>query len=1090
MTIRKSLFAALTSTTCIVGLAVPAAAAEQRIYKIEAGSLEAALEAFGRQSGEQVLYKVDDVKDRTTRGVAGMLTAGKALQKLLEGTGLRVIVGKHGALAVAASRVSEAQAQGVSAEARKATAGTVVDGRSGAPLKGAFVELVGSSQSTATDESGRFRFAGVTGARTVRISYLGFPAEVQELTFVDGRPTTAVVLPNFEVSGEIVVTGYVSARAQALNQERTADNTQTVISSDLLGNFNGTTLSDALRRAPGVSFQQNPITGDGENITVRGVTPAYNQVLLNGVALQQTNGSGRAANLNTVLASSVSEIRISKTLLPDQDSAGTGGLIEIETKSPLDRPRRYIDASIEQRVRGKGYGDDLLASASASGRFGTDGDFGISASYQYRRQDITSRQYQISSGFVGPYLPLDRFGNPVRSAAFVDPRTPYPFEDGADGYYANNVNMVRTHEKSKTQTFTITSEWQPVESTSLRVDYVHSKRTATRFTGVAGMLAGGMGYSLQPIAELSGEQRYALGDSGDYFGGHDYSFSNGRTESSDNISIRGKSEFGKWTLDYSLGQATGRFHEPESYSANFFSFLRIEPDMILPEARDPQTGLVTSIFGRRTGAGFFPLLVTQTGADILNDASQLFVGSITRNEGAGGQSRARTAKLELHYDAELGPLKYVEGGIDYKRSRARNRAPLSTYYSSGGSLAEAGLPLGDDSFLAFAGGGPVLRLASQRDYAVLVRGLDTNPAFFSSPGVVDPLDALSYTNEDDLAGYLQGKLEVGKLELIGGVRYSRVKVDGAFPVGVNVYDENFNYDQPLYDRTRMIVSGEGRQTDILPRILVNFRASERLVFRAGYYSAVARPLLQNLSSSAVFTFFAGPFFGPEQNKPLLDVTLSNPDLKPAYTRNFDFSAEYYDDKVGVLKLGIFYKTIDNLLENVRNIGSASLDGVDLPTDPGFPALPADTFIVVTRPVNNPDTAKIWGIEASVEKQLTFLPGPLSGLGIYLNYTYSDSSKNQPATWFTSPVYDVDGNIIGQEAVDFVYDNVPFSQSPKHSGTAGLTYAKDGFEGSLFYSYQARRIASTIGANHLTAYSEASSSLDLRAEYRFKAGGAD
>lgn len=51
-------------------------------------------------------------------------------------------------------------------------------------------------------------------------------------------------------------------------------------------------------------------------------------------------------SLGNIQTESIEKVTISKTLLPNQDSAGSGGLVEIETKSPLDRKRRF--ASVAQ----------------------------------------------------------------------------------------------------------------------------------------------------------------------------------------------------------------------------------------------------------------------------------------------------------------------------------------------------------------------------------------------------------------------------------------------------------------------------------------------------------------------------------------------------------------------------------------------------------------------------------------------------------------------------------------------------------------------------------------------------------------------
>jgi len=260
-----------------------------------------------------------------------------------------------------------------------------------------------------------------------------------------------------------------------------------------------------------------------------------------------------------------------------------------------------------------------------------------------------------------------------------------------------------------------------------------------------------------------------------------------------------------------------------------------------------------------------------------------------------------------------------------------------------------------------------------------------------------------------------------------------------------------------------------------------------LIFRGGYYLSVARPSIVNLSESPQISLDLSPFNGPNNDQPSLGIALGNPGLKSALTHNFDFSAEHYDNNIGVIKLGVFYKRISNLLESSLLGQSNDLTGIDLPDDPRFDNLPADILVEITQTTNNPDAAIIWGVEANIERQFTSLPGIWSGLGAQVNYTYTDSSKSEARPWFGSPVFDAAGNFVGREIVLLRYSNLPFDQQVPHSGTATLTYNKYDIDASLSYTYQSRRLL-VFNDNLLHDYNEAASSLDFRMEYRF--GDAD
>ena len=59
-------------------------------FQIPPGSLAAALEAYAKQSGQQILYEPDVVAGRTSPGLTQPLPSRAALDHLLAGSGLSV----------------------------------------------------------------------------------------------------------------------------------------------------------------------------------------------------------------------------------------------------------------------------------------------------------------------------------------------------------------------------------------------------------------------------------------------------------------------------------------------------------------------------------------------------------------------------------------------------------------------------------------------------------------------------------------------------------------------------------------------------------------------------------------------------------------------------------------------------------------------------------------------------------------------------------------------------------------------------------------------------------------------------------------
>jgi TonB-dependent receptor len=117
--------------------------------------------------------------------------------------------------------------------------------------------------------------------------------------------------------------------------------------------------------------------------------------------------------------------------------------------------------------------------------------------------------------------------------------------------------------------------------------------------------------------------------------------------------------------------------------------------------------------------------------------------------------------------------------------------------------------------------------------------------------------------------------------------------------------------------------------------------------------------------------------------------LGNPSLKPASSTNVDFLFERYLKNVGIISGGVFMKTIKNFNFDrsfteerevfVRNDVTGTFDPIK------------ETFTI--NQAQNGETASIFGFELNLQSNLTFLPGVLKGIGVYANYTYTNSKAS-------------------------------------------------------------------------------------------------
>ena len=106
------------------------------------------------------------------------------------------------------------------------------------------------------------------------------------------------------VGDEIVVTGIRASLEASADIKRNAQGVVDAISAEDIGKFPDTNLAESLQRISGVSIDRS--IGEGSKITVRGVGPDFNLVLLNGRQMPGASIDGSAPSAvddpNRVLA--------------------------------------------------------------------------------------------------------------------------------------------------------------------------------------------------------------------------------------------------------------------------------------------------------------------------------------------------------------------------------------------------------------------------------------------------------------------------------------------------------------------------------------------------------------------------------------------------------------------------------------------------------------------------------------------------------------------------------------------------------------------------------------------------------------------
>ena len=1142
----RTAFLLLASITTMSWCSVTAIAqeADEREIVIAEQALPDSLKLVADEFGLQLAFFSEVAEDFEAPALNGSYTQDQALEALLAETMLEYGYIDNGTVVVrtkdrrgasdsknltptpvllAQNQLSQAQTTASSRSDEGGTGivtGKVTDARTGAKLKGAKVTIEETGQWTSSNDLGEFRFVNVpTGSATLTVSFLGYAGQSAVVGVRGDRVVQDFALRGGSEMEEIVVFGQRSARALALNQERTSENSINVLSADLLGEIPGTTISETLRRVPGVSFQRSSVSGDGTNIVIRGLEPDLNLVKINGLEVPNSSGLDRAANLGNLLTESIERVTVSKTLLANQDSAGSGGLVEIETKSPLDRPRRFASASLEFGDRSRDFNEELIASTTLSGLFGTNDQFGISASVQYWERE--SKRIAYNSGLqFGQWLPLQVDGTPtITSVGGIDPTLTFPFEPQADKVYPESLETDQDSVDTENLSVNLSLAWQPAEHTQLRLDYQTAEATETQISR-ASKVRSIMRTVEDGVVALDGAVRriYDFEAISEFFVVQSVRLTDDAEDDLETVSFRGDSSFGPLSFRYLAGYAKGSSTQPNYSSTIAFFRSILDPsaiDFISEAAVDPVEGRIISIFPERSGRRPPTPLLSELGLARLNDPENY---GFTRAAGqtAIGSRENWTGEISGRIQLDWHALKYVEAGIQFEESdfNRENAAGVGQFSYFGQRDENGDLPGYDllgiefsEDNLADIGASSPFRVISINDIRPLF--LDVLPSVAVPPEIAGPGDISVFnrtfendpaegTEESELSAFLQGRIDIANLEIIGGLRFSQIEVNSTRRSSPRLIRADGSEDEEFARVNDRLVTESATQTTVLPRVLVNYRPNDDLILRGGYFQSIARPQIQLLTDkfSVFLDLQPNPSFG---GLPVLDVRKGNPDLKSARTHSYDLSAEYYNDTLGVIRGAVFYKRIDNLLESNSTSGDGALQQAleILPDDSRFQDVvdnPQNYFVSITLPINNDSPGEIWGVELAMERQFTSLPGLFSGLGFYANYTYTESSKDQPTTWRNAPVrnsngdlvFDENGNLQTEDQVILLKD-VQFAAQPEHSGSVGVTYNQYGLDASLSYTRQSR-VLTSFSRPDLSFFDEPFDSLDFRGEYRF--GGQD
>ena len=531
--------------------------------------------------------------------------------------------------------------------------------------------------------------------------------------FANGDPAAAD--PPAPDTSTIIVTG---TREQATAVKKDSPNVVDVRSQQEIRSLPDVNAAEALQRIPGVSMESD--SGEGRFVNIRGLDADLNGTTYDGVRLTASNpsspqGGARAVAFDAFPSGILGGLEVFKSLSPDMDAEGLGGVVNILPRKLGATDQTLIDASIgygrEPLRNTPRYRGDLTGGIGFGRGSNGDREFGLIFSVAY------DEDWRGIDDAEADYI-NDPTTVPPGTTPFLATK---PFDDFQPRWY--KYHRVR-------EGYGGGLTFDPSENVSLYVRGIHAGYTEyankhrLQLNGLADDIIS-LDNSTGDITVDSAAPRQVFTDSKERIG-NDLIEAGGRFVVGNGIKLdfRGAYTKGHDDVPYSLGLT---FKGPKNVS------------LVYNNSSNPE----------------IPTFHTTDGTDLTNPNIYTdFSGDNSQSQNSDREySGVVNAAIPLQIGGSAAELKF---GVS-----ARKRQRLA-------SASSASLDDGGAGYAAFVGGGD--QVFYENSYNIGPAGdFSGFEKISSGPQVEDPT-AFENDHENVYAGYGQLSGELGQLSFIGGVR--------------------------------------------------------------------------------------------------------------------------------------------------------------------------------------------------------------------------------------------------------------------------------------------------------------------------------
>lgn len=878
--------------------------------------------------------------------------------------------------------------------------GVIKDAQSHESLPYSNAVLAGTSLGAAADQDGNYSIKNVPpGKYTLRATYVGYKQQEVSIEVKSGRTTEYDfnLAPEVVEGQTVVVTGQAEGQLKAINEQLASIPIKNVVSAAKIQELPDANAAESVSRLPGVSLIRTG--GEGSEIVIRGLSPQYNRITIDGVELpanitssdpndhptqfgssaELTLSGDRATDLSMISSSMLGGIEVIKAITPDMDATVLGGVVNFDMRKALKN--KFGKPTFDFLSQGsynnlKDTYDNYKVVGSYEQRF-FDNSLGVFLQGSIEKKNLSDNELYANYNFAGK-LHVTDVGSPdfqnLRLSDVLRHRNRYNLTMVIDYVYkTGSIGFMNFFSKSKTRS-TFRNENDYLLEDDLYYSATDSRTDLDVYSNLLNIKQNLAGFDID--ARLSHS-----------FSGTDY------------------------PQDVNF-----RFWQNGAGFVNKYNALRYKsPEVIASNViHDPANAVFFDIYNV---SNFSKDRTINAALDISKDAtiSDLFSGQIK----IGGAYQYR--KRSYDYNQYSGSVFYDDGGqvsAAILRAFPQFGSGTITYDDFIDPAYSYGKFLNGDYTL-----GPPFNVNLMLKAIEVAKN---NPGTGNGGGYKENKLATKLYDysghEVRSAVYAMATLNLGQMfTLVPGIRYQNLTTTYS---GIRAEQIPGNIQDTQAEETQS-------HGYLLPMVHFRYKPLAWLQFHFAYTNTLNYPDYNTIIPQYLITTNS--------------VLYNNYRLKPATSENFDAILSFYSNEIGLFSIGGFKKTIRDLVFPTKTY----------PSD--FSAYPELYEILKNRKesyslltyINNPIPIDIYGMETEWQTHFWYLPKPFSGIVLNINYTHIFSEAKYPKTYLITYL---DSNFIQQTTpVDTNYSSRLLNQPNDILNVAlGYDYSGFSFRVSMLY----------------------------------------